>query len=54
MRRPDFDAGGGTCRHCGTRLPGWDTREHCDLCLADCCREPAYPDYEEDYCDDED
>ena len=45
MRRPDFDAGGGTCRHCGTRLPAWDCREHCDSCLGEC--------YEADHRDDE-
>jgi hypothetical protein len=36
VRKPDFDICGGSCLHCGTRLPEWDTREHCDLCLRDC------------------
>lgn len=31
-----FDCGGGECRHCHCRLPEWDTRDHCDSCLADC------------------
>lgn len=38
------------CAACGRKVvPEWDREGYCDG-----CREPVYPDYEEDFSDDED
>lgn len=48
MRKPSFDAGGGQCSLCKTRLPEWDCRDICDACLGECYEADHRHEREED------
>lgn len=52
MRKPSFDAGGGQCSLCKTRLPEWDCRDICDACLGECYEADHRDDYDHEEADD--